>query len=74
MARYHLAPGLLLEPAAPSEWLVRDAADVVARVTVEAGDAAVATTLHGARFGVLQSAQTLEVTLRDSRALTRWRW
>ena len=74
VARYHLAPGLHLQESAPGAWLVRAGSDTVAHVNVEAGQAAAAESLHATRFGVLQPAQTLEVALHESRAVTRWRW
>jgi hypothetical protein len=54
--------------------LVRDDARVVARVTVENGDASVSETLHAVQFGVLSPAATLQVTLHQGSALTRWAW
>jgi uncharacterized heparinase superfamily protein len=75
LARFHLAPGLTLAPVdRPGRWAVNDGQRTLAVVDVEVGEGAVVESLHAPRFGVLQSAQALAVTLRDGHACTRWHW
>lgn len=75
VARFHLAPGLTLEPdESARRWLVRDATDDVAEVEVEIGDARASSSQHAPRFGVLLPVHTLEIALRGGRARCRWRW
>jgi len=74
VARYHLAPGLHLQPMRSDQWQVRQGESVVAQVSVEAGTASATESLHAPHFGMLEAAQTLEVTLHDGRAVTQWRW
>lgn len=75
VARFHLAPGLMLHRR-DADWLVQDARGAsIARVEVDAGDAHIEESMHAARFGLLVPAQTLVVGL-DSKGLaqTRWLW
>ena len=75
VARFHLAPGLTLVPAdRPGRWAVNDEQRTLAVVDVEVGNGAVVESRHAPRFGVLQPAQALAVTLRNGRACTRWHW
>ena len=75
VARFHLAPGLTLVPAdRPGRWAVNAEGHTLALVEVEVGEGQVTESLHAPRFGVLQSAQALAVTLRDGHARTCWHW
>lgn len=75
VARFHLAPGLTLVPAdQPGRWAVNAEGHTLALVEVEVGEARIAESQHAPRFGVLQSAQALAVTLRDGHARTCWHW
>jgi uncharacterized heparinase superfamily protein len=74
VARFHLAPGLALEPLQDGAWRVRDGTRAIARIDVLAGQARATTTLHALRFGVLTDAATLEVALHDGRSAVRISW
>ena len=74
VARFHLAPGLMLEALQDSAWQVRDGTRAIARIDVLAGQARTTTTQHALRFGVLTDAATLEVTLHDGRSAVRVSW
>lgn len=74
VARYHLAPGLALVAGAAGHWQVLAGGDPIASVDVEVGAGAMGSSLHAPRFGVLQPAQMLVVTLHGGRARTRWLW
>ena len=75
VARFHLAPGLALVPAGrPGCWAVTADGCTLAQIEVEVGEGSVVESLHAPRFGVLQAAQALAVTLRDGQARTRWHW
>ena len=74
VARYHLAPGLQLQPGAESTWQVSAAGELLAQVKVEVGAPRATDWLHATAFGVLEPAQTLEVVLDQGRALTHWTW
>jgi uncharacterized heparinase superfamily protein len=77
IARFHLAPGLALEPPPPglsAPWRVFDGATVLATVEVEVGEAAIEHWQHARRFGELVDALTLCVRLQGDRAAVRWSW
>lgn len=75
VARFHLAPGLTLVAAdRPGRWAVNAEGHTLALVEVEVGEGRITESLHAPRFGVLQPAQALIVTLRDGHACTRWHW
>jgi uncharacterized heparinase superfamily protein len=74
VARYHLAPGLTLQPAGDGAWWVMDQSTLVARVVVEEGEGQVQPSRHAPAFGVVVATQMLAVTLHAGRAATRWEW
>ena len=76
IARFHLAPGLRLQPETPGglAWRVLEGSSVVAGAYIEAGEASVEDWLHAQRFGLLVPAQTLAVRLDAARCIVRWRW
>ncbi len=74
VARYHLAPGLQLTHTADGRWLVRCGGQTLAQVQVETGLGHAEASTHAPRFGVLESAHCLAVTLHDGHARTRWQW
>jgi len=74
VARFHLAPGLRLVSAGEHSWSVLSGNQSLAEVAVEAGHGRTEASTHAPRFGVLESAQCLAVTLEDGRARTCWRW
>ncbi len=74
VARYHLAPGLQLLADGDGRWLVCDGACTLAQVVVEAGHGQAVASSHAPRFGVIDTAVCLAVTLQAGRARTRWRW
>jgi uncharacterized heparinase superfamily protein len=73
VARFHLAPGLSLEPAGAT-WRVRAADADLARIEVLQGVAEAGTTLHALRFGMLVSAATLSVRLDAGLCAVRIHW
>lgn len=73
VARFHLAPGLALEPGG-AMWRVRAADADLAQIEVLAGAAEAGTTLHALRFGVLVPAATLSVRLDAGRCAVRIHW
>ena len=74
VARYPLAPGLRLQAEGAGTWSLRAGAELIARVEVETGEARAIPSRHAPRFGVSVATETLEVTLRDGMAVTRWSW
>lgn len=74
VARFHLAPGLTLQPVDNNRWLVRQANRTLAEVQVDAGLGCSEPSTHAPRFGVLQPALCLAVQLQGGRARTRWQW
>lgn len=75
VARFHLSPALMLMPTRqPGRWAVNDEGRTLALVDVEFGDGQIVESQHAPRFGMLQPAQVLVVTLRDGHARTRWHW
>lgn len=74
VARYPLAPGLRLQADGAGAWSVRAGAELVAHVEVQAGQARAASSWHAPRFGVIIATETLEVTLQEGVAATRWSW
>ena len=79
VARYHLAPGYALQQQG-AEWLVTNAAGVVATVQVTHGTATVEPWQHAQGFGDLRDAVTLAVTMvpnangQELHAQVTWRW
>ena len=74
VARYPLAPGLRLHAEGAGAWSVRAGAELIAHVEVQAGRARAAASQHAPRFGVVIATETLEVTLQEDVAATRWSW
>ena len=75
IARFHLAPGLtLLAADRLDRWTVNDEQRTLAVVDVEVGNGTVIESRHAPRFGMLQPAQALAVTLQNGHARTRWHW
>jgi hypothetical protein len=74
VARYHLAPGIKLEPSGTSSWRVDDVDGPLARIDVEHGQSTAEESFHAPRFGVVEPAGCLAVTLERGRATTRWSW
>jgi uncharacterized heparinase superfamily protein len=74
VARYHLAPGLTLQPAGEGVWWVMNEAAPLARVVVEEGEGHVQPSRHAPAFGVVVPTQMLAVELRGGEAGTRWEW
>jgi len=74
VARFHLAPGLSLEGAAPNVWRVVDGNTEIARVEVRYGIGRVDDSQYAPRFGMLLPTQCLSVKLTAGRACTRWTW
>ena len=74
VARYPLAPGLRLQAEGAGAWSVHAGAVLIAHVEVQAGQARAAASQHAPRFGVIVATETLEVTLQDGVAVTRWSW
>ena len=75
VARFHLAPGLVLHGQG-SDWQVDDADGVtLARVQVVAGRARTENWEHALRFGLRVPAHTLTVAADDEgHAAVRWSW
>ena len=74
IARYHLAPGVALEPAGAGGWGLADAGGPLARVDVERGRSQRQDSFHAPRFGATQPTACLAVTLEQGRATTHWSW
>lgn len=74
VARYHFAPGLVLQAEPDGRWLVLDRGNLAAIVDVECGAGAAVDWLHGERFGDLVPAQTLVVSLQNGLARVRFNW
>lgn len=74
-ARYHLAPGLRLQPAGAA-WAVLDERDApIARAEICNGRATVERWDHASSFGTLVPAETLVVVAGDdARIGVRWSW
>ena len=73
-ARFHLHPGLALVPAGPGRWHVVADNGTLATAEVLLGTAHVEPWDQALRFGQLQAAQTLAVTLDQGRSAVRWHW
>jgi uncharacterized heparinase superfamily protein len=79
VARYHLAPGYALQHQG-ADWLVTNAAGVVATVQVTRGMATVEPWQHAQGFGELRDAVTLAVTMvpndngEELQVQVTWRW
>ena len=74
-ASTEVAPGLRLLPMDRADrWSVNADGAVLAFVEIEVGQVSGCESLHAPRFGVLQPAQALAVTLCDGHARTRWHW
>jgi uncharacterized heparinase superfamily protein len=74
VARFHLSPGLVLEPQRADAWRVLDGGRVLARIDVRVGRASAASTPHALRFGVRVDAPTLDVALQDGCSDVRFTW
>jgi uncharacterized heparinase superfamily protein len=73
-ARFHLSPGLVLEPQGAGLWRVLDGDHPIARINVLSGQARATRTQHALRFGMLADAATLEVVLQEGRSAVRFTW
>jgi uncharacterized heparinase superfamily protein len=75
VARFHLAPGLVLQGGG-ADWQVDDGDGAkIARLQVLAGRAAAEDWEHAARFGIRVPARTLAVAAdAEGRAAVRWSW
>jgi uncharacterized heparinase superfamily protein len=73
-ARFHLHPGLALVPGGPGRWHVVADNRTLATADVLQGTARVEAWDQALRFGQLQPAQTLAVTLDQGRSAVRWHW
>jgi uncharacterized heparinase superfamily protein len=74
IARYHLAPGIAVSVQSDGHWLLVDAGGPLLRMEVERGLARREDSSYAPRFGVLEPAACLAVTLDRGRAATRWSW
>ena len=75
LARFHLAPGLTLAPAADqSHWRSAAGASVIAEVAIVAGRGHAEASFHSPRFGAVEATSCLAVALERGRATTRWTW
>jgi hypothetical protein len=74
VARYHLAPGLALQPEGRGAWWVMEDGTALVRVVVESGLGRVQSSRHAPAFGTVLPTQMLEVELQGGRAGTRWEW
>lgn len=74
VARYHLGPGLALEPMTPDLWLVRFEGVTLARVRVVEGEAFDEASSFAPEFGQLIATRCLAVRLHEGCALTHWAW
>lgn len=76
VARFHLAPGLLLVRRSATAWDVSDGDTVVATARVDEGDAFQEVWEHAQGFGELREAVTLAVTLSPTTWQSRvcWTW
>jgi hypothetical protein len=73
-ARFHLPPGLALAADGPGRWHVVADNRTLATAKVLQGTARVETWEQAVRFGQLQTAFTLAVTLDKGRSAVRWHW
>jgi uncharacterized heparinase superfamily protein len=74
LARYHLAPGISLQPETPGVWLVKYEDETLARVSVVGGECFEEASSFAPEFGKVNAARCLVVRLRDGHALTQWTW
>jgi uncharacterized heparinase superfamily protein len=74
IARFHFAPGLGCEPAAPGAWAVLRGAERIADIEVFIGRPTFETWEHARGFGELVPALTLAVTLEAGVAEVRLTW
>ena len=74
MARYHLAPGLTLQPDSHNVWLVRQESTTLARLQVLRGEASEEPSSFAPEFGHVLASRCLAVKCDRGFALTRWTW
>jgi uncharacterized heparinase superfamily protein len=74
VARYHLAPGLSVQPVGEQTWRVAAQDRVLANVEVLNGHGALEPSSFAPEFGVVLPTQCLAVQCAAGRALTRWTW
>jgi uncharacterized heparinase superfamily protein len=74
LARFHLAPGLVPSPTGPGAWVISDRSGELCNVSVLRGEARLEPSTHAQRFGVVESAHCIAITLQDGSAITRWTW
>lgn len=74
VARYHLAPGLTLQPEAPDMWFVKFEGATIVSVRVVGGQSFDEPSSFAPEFGKVLPTRCLTVRLRDGRALTQWTW
>lgn len=74
VARFHLHPGLQLQPSGPKRWQVLRGADCLVTVEVTQGQADIERWEQALRFGELAPALTLAVCLEQGQSTVRWQW
>lgn len=74
LARFHLAPGLALQPLDSTRFALRDGVDEVAQVEVVRGMPRIEPSQHAPRFGITLPTEALVVELDAGCASTRWSW
>jgi uncharacterized heparinase superfamily protein len=74
VARYHLAPGLTLQPDSHNVWLVRQESTTLARVQVLRGQASDELSSFAPEFGQVLATRCLAVRCDTGGALTQWAW
>lgn len=73
-ARYHLAPGLVVEPTGPNRWVILHGSDQIAAVEVTHGNAHWESSVHAPEFGLRIQTLALHCKLVADASETRWTW
>jgi hypothetical protein len=74
VARYHLAPGLTLQPVSPNLWRVMVNSELLAQIHVQQGQGSAQASSFAPAFGVVLPTHCLMLECDGGHALTRWIW